>query len=71
MNGELAPSQLRRLHEHYDGLRELAASCDVPAVRAAVGVAVAELRVALDGQTLDLDFYETGTADARAASAAV
>lgn len=58
----------------YATLHELAASCEVPSVRAAARMAVAELHAALDGQALDFEFYShrwaaggtAGTAPARA-----
>jgi hypothetical protein len=57
-----ALAELRTTEEHelrhcYAALHGLAASCAVPAVRAAARAAVAELHAALDGQALDFDFY--------------
>jgi Family of unknown function (DUF6052) len=54
---ELHPIEERELRTCYAALQELAASCAVPAVRAAARLAVAELHAALDGQALDFDYY--------------
>ncbi|MFI9203869.1 DUF6052 family protein [Streptomyces sp. NPDC053048] len=53
----LTPEQERVLLDAYTALGGLARSCEVPAVTAAVGAALAELRVALDGQAVDFDFF--------------
>lgn len=54
---ELDAGEERELRHCYAALQELAASCAVPAVRAAARCAVAELHAALDGQALDFDYY--------------
>jgi uncharacterized protein DUF6052 len=51
---ELSVEQERRLVECYGALRELADTCTVPAVRAAVTVALTELDVALEGQDIEV-----------------
>ncbi|WP_410619976.1 DUF6052 family protein [Amycolatopsis sp. cmx-8-4] len=56
-NGELTEREQERLRECYATLHELAASCGVPAVRAAARAAVAEVHVALDGQALEFEMY--------------
>ncbi|GAA3037016.1 DUF6052 family protein [Streptosporangium longisporum] len=47
----------RRLLECLAMLRRLEESCEVPAVRAAVRAALAELRAALDSQAVDFPFF--------------
>ncbi|MFI6509020.1 DUF6052 family protein [Streptosporangium sp. NPDC050855] len=47
----------RRLLECHAMLRRLEESCEVPAVRAAVRAALAELRAALDSQAVDFPFF--------------
>lgn len=56
-NAELTARETERLRECYATLHELAASCGVPAVRAAARAAVAEVHVALDGQGLEFEMY--------------
>jgi Family of unknown function (DUF6052) len=56
-NDELTADQERQLGECYATLRELAESCDVPSVRAAARIALAELHAAMDGQALGFEFY--------------
>ncbi|WP_256104160.1 DUF6052 family protein [Streptomyces sp. ODS05-4] len=58
----LTPDQRGTLLEGYRSLTALAETCQVPAVRAALRGALAELRVALDGQAVDLDDYYTALA---------
>ncbi|MFE2209047.1 MULTISPECIES: DUF6052 family protein [Streptomyces] len=53
----LTPEDERRLLESYHALLDLAESCRVPAVHAALRGALAELRVALDGQAVNLEDY--------------
>lgn len=53
----LTPDEERRLLESYHALLELAGTCRVPAVQAALRGALAELRVALDGQAVNLEDY--------------
>ncbi|NJP65938.1 DUF6052 family protein [Streptomyces spiramenti] len=55
--GLLTPEQEGDLVAAYRAVRRLAEGCEVPAVRAAVLAAEAELRLALDGQDLDCDYY--------------
>lgn len=56
MSGELTGLQEQQLLECYRTLHTLA-GVDVPAVRAAVRRAVAELQVALEGQAVVFEFY--------------
>ncbi|MGW4273058.1 DUF6052 family protein, partial [Streptomyces seoulensis] len=57
----LTPEQRRRLLEGYRALSDLHGACAVPAVQAALRGALAELRVALDGQAVELeDYYRPG-----------
>jgi hypothetical protein len=56
-SGELTEREQRQLRECYATLHELAATCAVPAVRAAARTAVAEVHVALDGQALEFEMY--------------
>lgn len=55
MNGsaELSREQETRLVECHRALRDLAGSCQVPAVVTAVKAALTELDVALEGQDLE------------------
>ncbi|MFD4660059.1 DUF6052 family protein [Kitasatospora sp. NPDC058444] len=53
----LSPEEEQRLRDCYDALHRLAASCQVPSVRAAARAAVAELHAALDGQALEFEYY--------------
>jgi hypothetical protein len=46
-----------KLRRCYAVLKELAGECEVPSVRAAARMALAELFPALDGQALDFEFY--------------
>lgn len=56
-SGELTLREQQQLRECYAALHELAATCEVPAVRAAARAAVAEVHTALDGQALDFEMY--------------
>ncbi|WP_326821760.1 DUF6052 family protein [Streptosporangium sp. NBC_01639] len=56
-SGELTSREQQQLRECYATLHELAATCAVPAVRAAARAAVAEVHVALDGQALEFEMY--------------
>ncbi|MCZ0983663.1 DUF6052 family protein [Streptomyces diastatochromogenes] len=56
-DSSLTPEQRDRLLESYRTLVDLAGTCRVPAVFAALRGALAELRVALDGQGVELDDY--------------
>ncbi|MER6949836.1 DUF6052 family protein [Nonomuraea sp. NPDC000554] len=56
-SGELTAREQQQLRECYATLHELAATCAVPAVRAAARAAVAEVHVALDGQALEFEMY--------------
>ncbi|MGR6975140.1 DUF6052 family protein [Streptomyces cynarae] len=53
----LTPDQRHRLLESYRALSDLHGTCRVPAVQAALRAALAELRVALDGQAVELEDY--------------
>ncbi|MFC8955203.1 DUF6052 family protein [Streptomyces sp. NPDC057101] len=53
----LTPDQERCLLDSYTTLTGLAESCRVPSVSAALRGALAELRVALDGQAVELEDY--------------
>jgi Family of unknown function (DUF6052) len=59
MNGheDLPAAQEQLLRECYRALHELAASCAVPAVRAAARTALADLYPAIEGQALDCEMY--------------
>lgn len=69
--GELTGRQERQLLECYATLHQLSAECDVPAVVAAVRVALAELHAAVNGQALDFDFYTHRWADGSPGAAAL
>ncbi|MFD3728496.1 DUF6052 family protein [Streptomyces sp. NPDC058671] len=56
-DSSLTPEQEHLLLESYRTLTDLAETCRVPAVSAALRGALAELRVALDGQAVDLEDY--------------
>ncbi|MEV4943441.1 DUF6052 family protein [Streptomyces zaomyceticus] len=65
-DSSLTPEQQGRLLESYRALVDLAEDCRVPAVSAALRGALAELRVALDGQAVELeDYYRPVGAGAR------
>ena len=53
----LRPDEEERLLRSYRDLRELAASCEVPSVRAAARAALAQLHTALSGQGLGYELY--------------
>ncbi|MFE7134893.1 DUF6052 family protein [Streptomyces sp. NPDC057638] len=53
----LTPAQEETLLAGYRALTAVERSCAVPAVRAALRGALAELRVALEGQAVELDDY--------------
>ncbi|MEU4065161.1 DUF6052 family protein [Streptomyces wedmorensis] len=53
----LTPEQERCLLDGYTTLTGLAETCRVPSVSAALRGALAELRVALDGQGVELEDY--------------
>ncbi|MFJ3906170.1 DUF6052 family protein [Streptomyces sp. NPDC090025] len=62
-DSSLTPEQRDGLLETYHDLLDLAETCRVPAVSAALRGALAELRVALDGQGVELeDYYRPRTA---------
>lgn len=63
----LTPDQERRLLESYRALVDLAETCRVPAVHAALRGALAELRVALDGQAVELEDYYRPLGEGRVA----
>ncbi|GAA3500040.1 hypothetical protein GCM10019016_071450 [Streptomyces prasinosporus] len=53
----LSAEQEARLLGAYAALKTVAAECRVPAVGAAVAAALVELRTALDGQDLEVDYF--------------
>jgi hypothetical protein len=53
----LRPDEEERLLRSYQDLKELAANCEVPSVRAAARAALAQLHTALSGQGLGHEFY--------------
>lgn len=53
----LRPEEEERLRRSYEDLKELAATCEVPSVRAAARAALAELHSALSGQALGYELY--------------
>ncbi|MEE1791163.1 DUF6052 family protein [Streptomyces sp. BE308] len=53
----LTAEQELHLMESYRTLGYLADNCRVPAVLAAVRASLAELRIALDGQAVEFDYY--------------
>jgi hypothetical protein len=55
--GELTGTEERQLLDCYSTLHKLALTCEVPAVLAAVRIALAELHAAVDGQALEFEFY--------------
>jgi hypothetical protein len=54
---ELTQDQVQKLRRCYQDLKELAATCRVPSVRAAARVALAEVHAALNGQGLEYELY--------------
>jgi Family of unknown function (DUF6052) len=56
-SGELTAREEQQLRDVYTTLHELAASCAVPARRAAARAAVAEVHVAMNGQALEFEHY--------------
>jgi hypothetical protein len=55
----LTPDEEERLRRSYLDLKELATSCQVPAVRAAARAALAQVHAALSGQGLDFELYSS------------
>jgi hypothetical protein len=55
--GYISAGHERRLLDCYAALRELAQYCEVPSVRAAARMALADLYPAVEGQLLDYDLY--------------
>ena len=53
----LRPDEEERLRRSYQDLRELAANCEVPSVRAAARAALAQLHSAMSGQGLAYELY--------------
>jgi Family of unknown function (DUF6052) len=53
----LSPEEEQRLRRCYEDLRELAARCQVPSVRAAARAALAQVHTALSGQGLGYELY--------------
>lgn len=56
-SGGLTAEQERQLLGCYAVLHQLAATCEVPSVRAATRSAVAQLHAALDGEALEFEYY--------------
>ncbi len=54
---ELTADDRRRLERAYEDLLELATSCEVPAVKAAARMALAQVHQALNGQGLRYELY--------------
>lgn len=63
VRGELTGAEERQLLDMYQTLHHLAATCEVPAVLAAVRLMLAELHSALDGQALEFEIYTHRWAD--------
>jgi hypothetical protein len=57
MNERLSAEEEQRLRRCYDDLKELAATCQVPSVRAAARAALAQVHAALNGQGLLYELY--------------
>jgi Family of unknown function (DUF6052) len=55
----LRPDEAERLLRSYQDLKELAANCEAPSVRAAARAALAQLHTALSGQGLGHEFYSS------------
>ena len=55
--GDISERHEQQLLDCYLSLQELAAYCDVPAVRAAARLALAELYPAVEGQLIDFNLY--------------
>jgi hypothetical protein len=53
----LRPEEEERLRRSYEDLKELAANCEVPSVRAAARAALAQLYTAVSGQGLGYELY--------------
>jgi hypothetical protein len=53
----LLPEEEERLRRAYEDLKSLATGCQVPSVRAAARLALAELHAALSGQGLGYELY--------------
>ncbi|MCW3842486.1 DUF6052 family protein [Micromonospora yasonensis] len=56
-DGFLTERHRQDLVDCYEKLHGLAATCDVPAVRAAARAAIAEVHAALDGQAIEFEYY--------------
>ena len=59
----LTADQELRLRRSYEDLRDLAANCQVPSVRAAARAALAQLHAALSGQGLAFELYSSEWSD--------
>ncbi|OZM71906.1 hypothetical protein CFN78_17290 [Amycolatopsis antarctica] len=57
VQSDLPAAQEKKLRDCYELLSDLAASCEVPAVRAAARLALAEVYAAIDGQALEFELY--------------
>jgi hypothetical protein len=57
MNERLSAEEEQRLRRCYDDLKVLAATCQVPSVRAAARAALAQVHAALNGQGLLYELY--------------
>ena len=55
----LSPDEEQRVRRCYEDLRQLAGSCQVPAVRAAARAALAQMHTALSGQGLGYELYSS------------
>ena len=55
----LSSAHRERLERAYADLMELAASCDVPSVKAAARAALAQVAQALNGQGLEYELYSS------------
>lgn len=53
----LSPDEEQRLRRCYEDLKQLAGSCQVPAVRAAARAALAQVHAAMSGQGLGYELY--------------
>jgi hypothetical protein len=57
VHSQLSAEQEQQLLTSYRTLTELAGSCRIPSVLAAVRSSLAELRAALAGQDIEFDYY--------------
>lgn len=59
----LTPDEEQLVQRSYEDLKQLAANCSVPSVRAAARAALAQMHAALSGQGLGYELYTASWED--------